>query len=290
MTQFIYQDQTPTRRLEMLAKNALRNEVANYSRTLSEDEVNAERHAYTQLSINLSKIEEEKKEAMGVYAGKIKALKAVMTAGLNIIKNGKREVEGKLFYFADQIGGKMNAYDKNGELITSRNLSPSEVNMQLYIGDNTDQINQGLQNDHETEDATHTEVPPVKETLAEAKKRKKQGIIDAQAAIDKKKDPAPEVNIEQLSETVKAPKLTKKEKALANALIPESGDTADTDGSNATIKKMEQMTKNRKESKAKIDQESNEASTVEPLNISFDTNDTVDIDAPEYDPGDGLPE
>lgn len=200
MSEFIYQDLTPDRRVEMLAKNSLRNEIANYARTLGEDEMNAEKSAYAQLGINLEKLEAEKKAEMAKFASKIKEVKALMAAGIAIIKNGKRDVEGKLFYFADQIGGKMNAYDKNGELISSRNLSPDEKNTQLYIGDNTDQVAQGVPNGHDTEDAEHVEVPAKKETAKEKKARLKLEAQQQAAAVDTRD--VPEANLSELEEKV----------------------------------------------------------------------------------------
>lgn len=261
-TTLIYQDQTPEARLELLAKNCLRNQVGIYAVSLNDAELNAERSAYAQLGINLDKLEEEKKEEAAKFTTKIKEIKALMAAGLGIIKNGKKSVEGKLFYFADQESGKMKAYDKHGELINSRDLVPAEKNTQLAIGDNLDQIDNGAPNENGGE-----AVAEVKETLKETKARKKK-----EAAAAKNTNGSSEENAAAGSETTGNPGVAEApagaEAALteAPAIVPVKKLTKaqikqaqiDQEATKSITDKAAVMTSDRKKDKARIDAKNEE--------------------------------
>lgn len=226
----MYPDMSQEKRIKLMTKQALRVEVIDYAKPLTEDEIVAENQKYSREAMALDALEAEKKKTIAVFTEKIKAIKGIMAQRLIVVKNEKRDVQGKTWLFADQIGGKMNSYDKDGVCVVSRPLYEDEKKNQLYIGDNTDQISQGEPNGHDNEEIQDAVV--VEETAKGKGKKLSKKATEAAAKALIPESPVDEIAAE---ETERRKNQTKPQRAES-----------------ATEKKIKQMTGNRKKIKEKV--------------------------------------
>lgn len=133
MAYILYPEKSMQEREELLQNQAAKVEMRNYSRSLSDPEVNAERIRYVDDSVTLQRKKEELKNLTATYKDDIKALEALNEERLVTITSRKREQSGKLYGIANQAEKKMMWYDRYGELVDSRELTPDERQGTLFI-------------------------------------------------------------------------------------------------------------------------------------------------------------
>jgi hypothetical protein len=137
--QFLYQDYSMKDRERLLSNMAAKKENRSYSRSLTQEEIDREKDQYASRAIELEDaIETAKAEAKSAKA-QIEALKKIMEEKINKIRNGKEEAVGVLYGIPDQHNGKMLFYDKYGELINTRDLTPDERQGRLFIDNESSQ-------------------------------------------------------------------------------------------------------------------------------------------------------
>lgn len=97
-----------------------------YERSLTEEELEAERLNFIDKSIALSNLEFEKAEAMAEFNRKIKELKQEATKSIDLIRTGRIEVVETVYQIADVGAQKVFLYNQFGDPILSRPFTSSE--------------------------------------------------------------------------------------------------------------------------------------------------------------------
>jgi hypothetical protein len=122
----------PEQRLRLLRDNCDRLEHEDYSRELTQHEMDQRREMLADNCIAINGHEGELKEIKDEFKRKIDPLKQHNVTLLQEIKTGRVEEQGDLFYIADHENGMMEVFDKNGELVRSRRLTPDEKQGRLF--------------------------------------------------------------------------------------------------------------------------------------------------------------
>lgn len=130
---FLYQDYSMKDREKLLSNIASKKENSSYSRSLTPEEIDREKDQYASKAIQLEDAIEEAKNAAKAAKTTIDSLKKLMEEKISKIRNGKEEAVGTLYGIPNQIDGKMLFYDKYGELIKTRDLTPDERQGRLFI-------------------------------------------------------------------------------------------------------------------------------------------------------------
>ena len=103
-----------------------------YNRTLTDSEIEREKTNYVDNGIRLKDVEVEAKSSADSFNAKKTAIKKEMDEQLERVQNRSRKVYDTLYGVANPENGQMEFYDKFGELISSRGLTPDEFNGKLF--------------------------------------------------------------------------------------------------------------------------------------------------------------
>jgi len=106
-----------------------------YNRTLTDSEIEREKTNYVDNGIRLKDVEVEAKASADSFNAKKTAIKKEMDEQLERVQNRSRKVYDTLYGVANPENGQMEFYDKFGELISSRGLTPDEFNGKLFDND-----------------------------------------------------------------------------------------------------------------------------------------------------------
>lgn len=132
MSKVFMPDIDPQQRKMLLEQNADRIEQNEYLKPLTPEDLDLRREKLTDNAIQLSDLEEEKKEAMADFKAKIDPLTKENKGLLVEIKTRQAKVSGVLYHMANHEEGMMETYDENGELIQSRRLRPDEKQQSIF--------------------------------------------------------------------------------------------------------------------------------------------------------------
>lgn len=97
-----------------------------YTKNLTETELNDRKTLLAELSIKLAALEAEKKEVMDEFKLKMKQPKQEKTEVLDVIKFRSERRYGRLFKIDDQETGMMYFFESSGQCVNARPLSPKE--------------------------------------------------------------------------------------------------------------------------------------------------------------------
>lgn len=114
--------------LESIAYNITEED---YTRTLSEDELNVRKTSLAEVSIKLAALEEEKKEIMDKHKLKVKGPKSEQASLLESIKHRSERMYGKLFAIDEPEDNMMYFFDSTGQCVNMRAMLPSEKQTKL---------------------------------------------------------------------------------------------------------------------------------------------------------------
>ena len=103
-----------------------------YNRTLTDSEIERKKTNYVDNGIRLKDVEVEAKASADSFNAKKTAIKKEMDEQLERVQNRSRKVYDTLYGVANPENGQMEFYDKFGELISSRGLTPDEFNGKLF--------------------------------------------------------------------------------------------------------------------------------------------------------------
>ena len=103
-----------------------------YNRTLTDSEIEREKTNYVDNGIRLKDVEVEAKASADSFNAKKTAIKKEMDEQLERVQNRSRKVYDTLYGVANPENLQMEFYDKFGELISSRGLTPDEFNGKLF--------------------------------------------------------------------------------------------------------------------------------------------------------------
>lgn len=126
---------TPDERIEALNKVCYNRGDDTFMRTLTESEIAVEKDRFVDLFKEEQVLVDEAKESAAAFAKKIKAASEERKEVFELINTRQREVRDKLYWVIDADNGNMNFFDRYGELIKSRKLTPDETNGILFNND-----------------------------------------------------------------------------------------------------------------------------------------------------------
>ena len=98
----------------------------NYTRKLTQEEIDERKSQLADVSITIDKIEKEKTEVMDDFKEKLKEPKAKRTELLNNIRFKSVNEMGRLFQVDNQKQGMMYIFNEEGICVDARALTPSE--------------------------------------------------------------------------------------------------------------------------------------------------------------------
>ncbi|WP_281225394.1 hypothetical protein [Flavobacterium aquiphilum] len=107
--------------------NADRTESFNYSRELSNGEIQELQSHLSQDMITVDKAEQVLKVAKEVFKAATKPVKQEIAKNLQMIRSRVEEVKEDVYLIKDIEAGKMGYYSKAGILVFERNLTPDEM-------------------------------------------------------------------------------------------------------------------------------------------------------------------
>ena len=123
---------TPNERVEELNKICYNRGDETFNRTLTESELAVEKDNFISLLKSEEDLKDELKKTISEYQTRIKAIEEERKQSFTAINTGQLEVRDKLYWVIDFKNGNMNYFDRYGELIKSRKLTPDETNGQLF--------------------------------------------------------------------------------------------------------------------------------------------------------------
>lgn len=113
-------------RITALRENAVTHYNKNVIRDFSEEEIADIKTTLSEQAIRLNDLKIEKKELTSVISGKIKTTEAEMKSTLKDLKNKYYENEETVYDIDDQEAGEMYTFDNQGNLLSTRKLTPKE--------------------------------------------------------------------------------------------------------------------------------------------------------------------
>ena len=122
-------------RVKQLEKTCYTKGEENYSRTLTESEIEREKGYYVENGGRLKDVEAEAKASAESFNAKKTAIKKEMDEQLERVQTRSRKVYDTLYGVVDNENGTMQFFDKYGELISTRKLTPDEYHGKLFDND-----------------------------------------------------------------------------------------------------------------------------------------------------------
>lgn len=101
-------------------------------RFFDKDELDSLREEVSNVSIDISELEDELKEISTPIKNQVKEKKLTLRSKLKLVKQKFDESEEEVYLFADHTEGVMLYYDFSGELISSRRLLPHERQTSIH--------------------------------------------------------------------------------------------------------------------------------------------------------------
>jgi hypothetical protein len=130
---FLYPEMNAKERETVLSNQCAKKEMRNYSRSLTDSEVDNEKSRYINDAVEKANLEEALANLVKDYKKKIAGVEERMKERLGRIQSRKQPISGYLYGIANQQQGRMMFYDRFGELVDSRELLPDEKQGQLFL-------------------------------------------------------------------------------------------------------------------------------------------------------------
>lgn len=124
---------SPTERQTALKENAREVYTKSVVRDFSEDDLVEMKDRLSDTDIALNDTEIEKKEANTLINARIKTLKVERTSLLKDLKLKYYENTETVYDIDDQENGTMSTYDGNGNLLSTRKLTPKEKQTTIKV-------------------------------------------------------------------------------------------------------------------------------------------------------------
>lgn len=107
-----------------------------YTRQLSDEEIENERVEFANVSIKIEQLAEEKARLLAEINEKIKAETAKAKKSLGLIRRGRMDVIETVYLVKDENEGNIGTYTMNGVLISERKMRGTERQKTLFTRDN----------------------------------------------------------------------------------------------------------------------------------------------------------
>jgi hypothetical protein len=126
MEKTFLQNESKRDRLQALKDNCERSEKMVYPKELDPETITALKDELTTEFIEISRLDEQKKEFMSEWKIKVKPRKQLTALLMGQVRSGIEEVEEEVYLIADQEEGFMGFYNGDGNLIKQRPLTQDE--------------------------------------------------------------------------------------------------------------------------------------------------------------------
>lgn len=117
MEKFLFQNEEPKKRKELLSSQADGVSEEKYYRRLTSEEILQAKSEFTQNSLAMDDLEEQKKEMLDEIKANLKPLKERRKELSSEVRTGIRQMQGTLYKVVDDETRMAYFYDKKGELI-----------------------------------------------------------------------------------------------------------------------------------------------------------------------------
>ncbi|WP_440881432.1 hypothetical protein [Tenacibaculum sp. C7A-26P2] len=136
MEQQILQTDNPKERIQILKDTCVKTETFTYPKQLSNEELELEKHNFTQHAITVEIADKKLQEAKEIHKSETKPVKEEMKTQISKIRSGIEEVTETVFLLDEQDEGKMGYYNSQGVLVYERLLMQDERQLRI-IGNNS---------------------------------------------------------------------------------------------------------------------------------------------------------
>jgi hypothetical protein len=106
-------------------------EEGDYTKRLNSDEIAERKSRLADVSIHISKLEQEKKDLMDEMKGRLDPVKKDLQCLIEVIKSKSVSKSGRLFLFDDTSKGMMYKFDDSGVCVDQRPITPEERQQKL---------------------------------------------------------------------------------------------------------------------------------------------------------------
>lgn len=107
-----------------------------YSRELSDDEIENERVEFANVSIKIEQLLEEKERFMAEFNERLKVQKQLAKKSLRLIRIGRMDVVETVYLVKDENEGMVGTYNQNGVLLSERKMKGTERQRTIYTREN----------------------------------------------------------------------------------------------------------------------------------------------------------
>lgn len=107
-----------------------------YSRELSDEEIENERIEFAKVSIKIEQILEEKERFMTELNARLKVEKELAKTSLRLIRVGRMDVVETVYLVKDESEGNIGTYTQNGVLLSERKMKGAERQRTIYSREN----------------------------------------------------------------------------------------------------------------------------------------------------------
>lgn len=132
MEKYLFQNEAPKDREQLLKDNCDAVEVKTYMRNFSQEELAEMKDELADESIELDDIEFEKKQIMQEFKARIKPHSERVSKLLGNIRNKAELVEEDCYKIIDLDDKVVGFYNKNGELVESRPARQNELTKNIF--------------------------------------------------------------------------------------------------------------------------------------------------------------
>jgi len=106
-------------------------EEGDYTKRLDDSEIMERKSRLADVNIQLSKLEDEKRDLMDEMKGRIDPVRKELKEVIEVVKSKSLNLTGRLFLFDDPAKGLMYKFDNTGVCVDLRPLTPQERQLKL---------------------------------------------------------------------------------------------------------------------------------------------------------------
>ena len=126
----------PIQREHFIKDNADKVEEKGYMKPYTPEQLQGLKEDLANISIEITEIEQEAKEAAAHYKGKLKPLKETRARMVGNIKSKSEYVKELCYKFVDQEARETGYYNKEGDLVEIRPATAEELQPTLFVTPN----------------------------------------------------------------------------------------------------------------------------------------------------------
>ncbi|MVM33631.1 hypothetical protein GO755_26570 [Spirosoma sp. HMF4905] len=139
----LFAEVAPADRKQILSDSCDRVETLEYLKPYESDELNQLKDSYTDVSIQIAKLEAEKKKANDAFNLTLKELKGKAGLTLLFLRNKAEQVTEPCYMFFEADAKLVGYYNAEGRLVSSRPMRPGENQQTVFAVNRRDEYMTG---------------------------------------------------------------------------------------------------------------------------------------------------